>query len=79
MLDCLNHILQAQVENMSVFGDMLIMFVLPIIMINRLTKLKSISDCYRKINYYYKIIVYGVISLSANFFINDRQIKKLGN
>lgn len=40
---------------------MLIMFILPIIMINRLTKLKSISDYYRK------VIVYGVMSLSVNF------------
>lgn len=63
MLDYLSHILQTQVENMSVFCDMLMMFVLPIIMINRLTRLKSISDYYRK------VIVYSVISLSVNFFM----------
>lgn len=63
MLDYLSHILQTQVENMSVFCDMLMMFVLPIIMINRLTRLKSISDYYRK------VIAYSVISLSVNFFM----------
>lgn len=61
MLDYLSYILQMQAENMSVFCDMLIIFILPIIMINRLTKLKSISDYYRK------VIVYGVMSLSVNF------------
>lgn len=47
---------------MSAFCDILMMFVLPIIMINRLTRLKSINDYYRK------VIVYGVMSLSVNFF-----------
>lgn len=63
MLDYLSHILQMQAENMSVFCDILIMFILPIIMINRLTRLKSISD------YYCKVIIYGTISLSVNFFM----------
>ena len=63
MLDYLNHILQAQVESMSVFCDMLITFILPIVMINRLTQVKSIND------YYCKVIIYGGISLSVNFFM----------
>lgn len=48
---------------MSVFCDMLITFILPIVMINRLTQLKSIND------YYCKIIIYGGTSLSVNFFM----------
>lgn len=48
---------------MGIFFYVLTMFVLPIIMINRLTRLKSISD------YYCKIIVYGGTSLSVNFFM----------
>lgn len=63
MLDYLSHILQMQAENISVFYGMLMTFVLPIIMINRLTRLKSISDYYRK------VIVYGTMSLSVNFFM----------
>ena len=63
MLDYLSHILQMQAENMSVFCDILMMFAFPIIMINRLTRLKSISD------YYCKAIIYGTTSLSVNFFM----------
>lgn len=48
---------------MGIFFYVLIMFTLPIIMINRLTRVKSIND------YYCKVIIYGTISLSVNFFM----------
>lgn len=63
LLDYLNHMLQAQVESMDAFFYILTMFTLPIIMINRLMRVKSDSD------YYCKAIIYGTISLSFNFFM----------
>lgn len=63
LFDYLNHILQSQGESMSVFGDVITIFVLPIIMINRLMRIKSINDYYRT------VIIYGGTSLSFNFFM----------
>ena len=49
MLDQLCHLLQAQTANIIVFFDILIIFVLPIAMIDRLTKIKSMIDFRRKL------------------------------